>query len=421
MMTFGRYLATMASTWLIAAAAVACFNLLVDAIGISPLRIPITGFNQAKPLRHEYDWIVKRYDVWRSRPITIFMGSSRIKQTIDPKLVAGTAFAPAYNAGINGSAVFPEVKSYLQSYLTTDQNLRHVFIEAFAPALLLQPKRRVPPKGGPPVIARIDQDMEFDTPAKTRPQRVEFGLASDIADLASVFFSTGGVQSAIRTVAINRVRENLPSKSSSNDEHGFAPVALAPHHFSVRNAFNFVLHSGIMWRGGTMAPANIAAAKEMIEDCKSHQVDCRFFVSPLHVDVLFAAYYLGLWPELEGLKRALAELAPTYDFIRYNDLIDERIGPVVYWPEVFHFAPALGELMTKAMIDVRTANMPANFGVVIDRDNIDASLAAWRQERDRWIAQHPDSVARMKKAEEDFQRGLSFKAVTDAEIAAGGW
>jgi hypothetical protein len=27
----------------------------------------------------------------------------------------------------------------------------------------------------------------------------------------------------------------------------------------------------------------------------------------------------------------------------------------------------------------------------------------------------------MQKAEFDFQNGVSFKAVTDAEIAAGGW
>jgi hypothetical protein len=30
-------------------------------------------------------------------------------------------------------------------------------------------------------------------------------------------------------------------------------------------------------------------------------------------------------------------------------------------------------------------------------------------------------VARMQQAEFDFQNGVSFKAVTDAEIAAGGW
>jgi hypothetical protein len=421
-MAFRSYLTVMGVTWLIAALAVMGFNLLVDAIGISPLRIAIAGFNAAKPLRQEHDWIVKRYDVWRYRPTTIFMGSSRIKQTIDPKLAAGTTFAPAYNAGINDSANFAEVKAYLQYYLQTDKNLRHVFIEAFAMALLqhreLRPKRRVPAKGGPTVRAEVDRDTDLETPAKTRPQRVEFGLAGDIADLASVFFSVGGVSSAVRTVAVNRERGIATSQP---DDDGFAPVALAPHHFSVRNVFNFVLHTAFMQRGGSLAPVTIAAAKEMIEDCQHYRVQCYFFVSPLHADVLYAAYYLGLWPELEKLKRALAELAPTYDFTRYNDLIDERIGPVLYWPEAFHFAPALGELMTKAMLGMRTATMPANFGVVIDRDNIDASLAAWREERDRWIAEHPDSVVRMQKAEENFRQGRSFKTVTDAEIAAGGW
>lgn len=126
-------------------------------------------------------------------------------------------------------------------------------------------------------------------------------------------------------------------------------------------------------------------------------------------------------PSLEKLKRGLAELAPTYDFTRYSSVIDERIGPVVYWPEAFHFSPALGALIARSMVGLRTPDMPENFGVVLDSNNIDANLAAWRAERDGWIAQHPDSVERMRKAEENFQNGVSFKAATDAEIAAGGW
>jgi hypothetical protein len=71
------------------------------------------------------------------------------------------------------------------------------------------------------------------------------------------------------------------------------------------------------------------------------------------------------------------------------------------------------------MMGKRAADMPANFGVLLDKNNIDSGLATWREERDRWIAQHPDAVARMQKAEENFRQGLSFKAVTDAEIAVG--
>jgi hypothetical protein len=396
-MKFGRYLTVMVSSWLIAAAMVAVFNLLVDATGISPVRVAIAGFNKWKPLRDDHDWIVKRYDIQRSQPTTIFIGSSRIKQSIDPRLVVGTGFAPAYNGGINGVANFTETKSYLQYYLQADKQLHYVFIEAFASALLIYRD------GGA---------------AKKRPL-VQFGLANNVADFTSVFFSMGGLSSAIRTVSVNLGQRNLPNAGSSED--GFAPIALAPHHFSVRNVFNFVLHTGLMERGGGLFPATLAAAREMIAECELYKADCRFFLSPLHADVMLAMYHLGLWSEVEKLKRGLAELAPTYDFTRYNQLIEERSGPVVYWPEAFHFSPALGELVVRAMTGMRTANMPQNFGVVLDSKNIEASLAAWREERDVWIAQHPELVARMQKAEFDFQNGVSFKAVTDAEIAAGGW
>ena len=113
-MKFGRYLIVMVSSWLLGAAVVVGFILLVDPIGISPIRIAIAGFNTFKPLQQDYDWIVKRYDVRRNQPATIFMGSSRIKQSMDPKLVAKTGFAPAYNGGLNGSANFSETKAYLR-------------------------------------------------------------------------------------------------------------------------------------------------------------------------------------------------------------------------------------------------------------------------------------------------------------------
>ena len=119
-MRFGRYLVLMASTWLVAAVLVVGFTLLVDAIGISPLRVAVAGFNASKPFRQDYDWIVKRYDVFRSQPVTIFLGSSRVKQSIDPALLADTGFAPAYNGGINGSAAYQEIGSYLQYYLGID-------------------------------------------------------------------------------------------------------------------------------------------------------------------------------------------------------------------------------------------------------------------------------------------------------------
>jgi hypothetical protein len=408
----------MASSWLLAAVVVVSFTLLVDAIGISPLQVPVAGFNTSKPLRQDFDWIVKRYEVLRNQPTTIFMGSSRTKQSVAPALLANTGFSPAYNGGINGSATFEEIGSYLEYYLAADRNLQHVFIEAFPTALLSYEKKTQGPEVRAP-LGREEQARLGTATPQMRPPEVNFGRMADIGDFASVFFSMGGVSSAVRTVAVNRGQQSSPITSPLDD--GFAPIPLAPHHFSVRNILNFVIHTGLIQRGGEVPPRVFARARQMIANCEWYQVECRFFVSPLHADVLYAMYYLGLWPELEKLKRGLARLAPTYDFTRYNHIIDERIGPVVYWPEAFHFSPALGELLAKAMTGLRTPDMPENFGTLLEPNNIDSSLAAWRQERDNWIVQHPDVVERMRKAEENFRKGVSFKSVTDAEIAAGGW
>jgi hypothetical protein len=295
--------------------------------------------------------------------------------------------------------------------------LQNVFIEAFATALLSYDKTKEPEVRAP---LGDEAKAKVGTAApQMRPPEVHFGRMADIGDFMSVFFSTGGVNSAVRTVSVNRGQQSSPIASQS--DNGFAPIALAPHHFSVRNILNFVIHSGLIQRGGEVTPSIFVRARQMIANCEWYQVECRFFVSPLHADVLYAIYYLGLWPELEKLKRGLARLAPTYDFTRYNHIIDERSGSVVYWPEAFHFSPALGELLARAMTGLRTPDMPENFGTILEPKNIDSNLAAWRQERDSWIAQHPDVVERMHTAEENFRKGVSFKAVTDAEIAAGGW
>ena len=72
-MEFKRYLAVMGATSVTASVLLAGINMLVDPLGISPIRIAIAGFNEWKPLRQDYDRIVKPYDVRLSHPRTIFL------------------------------------------------------------------------------------------------------------------------------------------------------------------------------------------------------------------------------------------------------------------------------------------------------------------------------------------------------------
>ena len=137
-------------------------------------------------------------------------------------------------------ANFAETKSYLQYYLRQTR-----ICIMCSSRRSRRPCSLIANRGATAAPGSVAMDHRCDQP-KNRPL-IEFGLANNLADFASVFFSMGGLSSAVRTVSVNRGQRNLPNAGSSED--GFAPIALAPHHFSVRNVFNFVLHTGFMQRG----------------------------------------------------------------------------------------------------------------------------------------------------------------------------
>jgi hypothetical protein len=393
-----RYLSIVFLVWIMASVALVTFTGVIDSLGISPIRVTIKQLNELKPLRQNQDRQVKPYEGWRLQPRTIFLGSSRAKQSIDPKLLENTQYAPAYNSGLDGAMDFGEFRDFVEHFLRVDRNLRTIFIEIFPTALIGTP---IKPAFG-------------------------FGVERYANDFVSVFMSWNGVRYALRTIVYNTASSvDATSKaitlSVTSARDGFEPVVAGTHHFSIKNIPNAILYLKIFGQPPNIDSKVFTDAAEIIRMCKSYSVDCRFFISPLHADVLLAMKHLGIWPQLEALKSGLARLAPTYDFARFNELMDERIGPVVYWPEAFHYSPALGALTVKAMTGQRTKDMPDNFGRLLDSGNIESEIIASRHELDEWARNHKSFILRLQTAEKNYARGVSFKEVTDAEIAAGGY
>jgi hypothetical protein len=312
--SLNRYLGAIVIVISVAVLAVLTFNLIIDPLNISPVRVQISGINSWKPFAEDTDRITKRFEIKRLRPVTLFMGSSRVKQAMDPTLADGTEYAPTFNAAMNGSADLAELSSYLTYFLAVDPNVRHIFIEVF------------------PI-------RWFGAPEE---QAHHMNIASrDWADLGGTLFSERATALSIRTVYANWTEPGSTVKP--NAENGYFPLADPPHHhFSIRNVFNFMQYKFHDIRGAKVPNAFFAALASMAKECADHQVDCRFFISPLHADVMLAWHHLGVWSQFEIIKRVLANIAPTYDFTQYNDLLDERDGPVLYWPEAFHFSPSLG-------------------------------------------------------------------------------
>src|SRR5262245_34938842 len=124
------YLRSLATSVLLLLGLFLTFTWIVDPYGVSPLRLSLPEVNVLKPKRLDIDRLIKPIEVWRDQPRTIFLGTSRIHQSIDPAVLDGTDFAPAYNASIPASTV-NENANHLERFLALDQHLRVVFVELF--------------------------------------------------------------------------------------------------------------------------------------------------------------------------------------------------------------------------------------------------------------------------------------------------
>lgn len=385
-LTSGGYLLWFLATLAASFAGIVAFNALIDPLGVSPVRLEVPGVNLHKPMRAGFDRLVKPYDVARKTPRTLFMGSSLVKQSIDPAQLNSLSLSPAYNAGVDNGANLQETKRLLEHFVTVDPQLRNVYIELFL-TTILQINAASP---HPPV-----------DPLQLQQDRL-------LALISGTAF-----QYSISTLKANRA--NLTAPSTPFDS-GFVPVAPTTWRFSVNNIPDFLYRHHVIDRRFTVSEGQISAARQIIDECRRRHIDCKFFISPLHADVLYGVHFIGAWDRLVALKQAFARIAPTFDFTRYNDLIDERSGPVVYWWEAFHFSPALGAHMVRVMTGDREPGVPENFGVLLDAANVDAEVGAWTAERDRWIDRYPMIGSRFEAARNNNQKSTHYTGTLAREI-----
>ncbi len=145
-MTASGYLRALALSVAIWLGLFVAFTWTIDPYGASPLRFGLDGISAFKPKRLDIDRVIKPYEVWRYQPRTIFLGTSRFQQSLDPATLDGTRFAPAYNAAIPDGSMQTNADD-LERYLRLDPNLRTVIVEVFLNNFLGPAQDRKPKTG----------------------------------------------------------------------------------------------------------------------------------------------------------------------------------------------------------------------------------------------------------------------------------
>lgn len=131
------------------------------------------------------------------------------------------------------------------------------------------------------------------------------------------------------------------------------------------------------------------------KDLKAKNIEAVFFIPSYHSLHLANLYYDSLFPEVERVKKELAEGIGIYDFsyankysnMRLPDKKDEYITFYAFIDPV-HAANDMGVLMLQKLFSKK-----GDVGIFIDKSNIDASLEYQKAELKKYIENNKDAVS----------------------------
>jgi hypothetical protein len=349
-------------------------TLVIDPYGVSPVRLRLVGFNVLKPKRLDIDRLIKPLEVWRYQPRTVFLGTSRIHQSIDPSVLDGTNFAPAYNASVPAVSLGMNI-SYLEQYARLDPRLKTVFAELFVYNFLGQGQAHTP-----------QTFQEF------------------MSNLVTLEFSSDTLWASFLTVYQNAVKRTEGYEVRPGGFFYYPPGHDAQGTFDgfAAGIWDIYRRSG---GGLKLSEEAMTAARDLIAVAKAQGKALTFIATPNHA---YSDYYIdqvGAWDVLEEWLKRLSALAPIYSFSQPNDWVYEPVRhSMTYWNDPFHFSLKMGAAMQTSLVGQVTPGAPENFMIRLTPENVPGLIAERRAAIARWATEHPEFVA--KFAEERSKAGF---------------
>jgi hypothetical protein len=366
-----RALALSVAIWL---ALFLLFTWTIDPYGVSPLRLSLQGMNAQKPKRVDIDRLIKPYEVWRYQPRTVFLGTSRVHQSLDPSVLDGTRFAPAYNASMPAGSMDMHA-AYLRQYVQLDRSLRTVIVELFLPNFI------------------------------GRPAGLEFGTWSEfIRNAATLFGSADTLWDSASTLVYN-VFSGRPTFQVSAGGYLDRPAGRDTQEpFEGFAAYIWSDKVGEPDRA-TFNQAAFDSVLEIIETARANNLELIFLVTPSHG---YADYYydaIGAWAVIEQWLAKLSGQATLYSFSQPNDWIDEPITPdMTYWNDTFHFSLRMGRGILTSLAGIPLSGRPDNFMEQLTPERVRSHIDNRRQAVRRWAQANPSLVAPFEEARQGWRQ-----------------
>ena len=150
--------------------------------------------------------------------------------------------------------------------------------------------------------------------------------------------------------------------------------------------------------------------KKIVDLCEENQVKLILYISPAHATQWEIIKSSGQWSNFEEWKRKVVEISDVFDFSGYNSITTETIhDKMENYTENSHYTPKVGNLILNKLLSYKEEQVPDNFGILINPENIESHLAKIRQDREIWAKNNPDEVKLVKEIKEKYDRKLAEK------------
>ena len=366
------------------------FNWFID-----PFEIYWTG--EYKPHRKIFMkkvWIFKAMNVRKIAPQSLILGSSRSMIGLDAEHPGGgPSVSPRYNFGVPASNLY-EMLSYLehsnelnhikQAIVGIDFFSFNIFYQAnseFNDSFLLK-------EGDSQLLSHFRETMiSLFTVTSFNLSKKKMG-------------STGKETSFLNgssTEFYKYTQRYPPGKSFLHNQKNYLSVFLYQpprYHFCLydQNGEN----------------PQMRALKKLVNLANRKSIDLRIFIHPIHASLQQIIKYAGLWNEFEDWKKKLVQITSKqtldqnqkiklWDFSGYNIFTTEdktpleSLGPTMKWYwEAMHYNNKLGDRVLDRIYNYKadSRNIPADFGVLLKKGNIDGHIELVRKQQMKYELSH---------------------------------
>jgi hypothetical protein len=372
------------------------FNYIVDYENIFRV-ISIRGFNHEKPLIYDDSLRrVKSLDIEQGNYDTILLGSSRVLMGLDPTH-SSLGDRNTYNLGFPLTNIYELEKIY--KFSRNKLELKTVIL-----GLDLE------------LFSGLNQVMVDFNKSRFAKQNMILANPDNLFAQYTFRYSLYTIEFNLEGYIANRYT-NLglknPESSDLTQREKFDRVLANQFFVDSRFYPNFSYDF-----------KQIKLVQKIIEDCRQHHIKLYLFIPPVHARQLEAMRVMGLWSDFEQWKRDLVNLLyedrqkyslrepiKLWDFSGYNQFTTEPIPPagsdreMKWYVESSHYTTNLGDLVLDKLLNASTANeaILENFGVAIDRQNIDSHLQSIQLGHQQYIQNYPDEVAAVEQLARETQ------------------